>query len=89
MEELKILLKTAKGQLNFDTIVDNINGKEFKIKYANGKSKQYLMKSGKSKTGFFCPFCPFGSDRAQNLKLHIKKCQSITEGLKPVNKKTL
>jgi len=89
MEELKLQLKMAKGQHNFDKLIDNVNGKDFKIKYANGKWKQYMMKNGKLKTGFFCPFCPFGSDRAQNLKIHIKKCQSITEGIKPVNKKTL
>ena len=75
--DLQTIIKDAHGTSEYINVINEIAGQEFKIKHSNGKWKQYTMKSGKRKTGFWCPFCPFGSDRAANLKLHVGKCESV------------
>ena len=86
--ELKENLCEFKNTPQFSNYVDGLNGSEFKVKHDNGKFKRYIMKDGTLKIGFWCPFCPFGSDRSGNLKIHVKKCDLVGPKMVSINKKT-
>ena len=74
MEEIKkqiILCKQDKSKIV--SLLKTIKADDLKIMTDTGY-KKYVNKAGMTKTGFFCLFCDFASDRTANTKVHMKSC---------------